>query len=193
MVSNMADVQHTSIDEEPLASTVAALLDEARWMHDEERLHGERLETRLGLLAGFAGLILAVVAPMGPNAFEDETTQLFYRVSYMAALLLLAGSAGLAISALVRARIVRLGGVEMSAPWRRIGVNDEVLDKFSGEFTAEPTVEVERMMIATLVEGVKDQRELNGKRWNVFRLAAFGLVAALLAVAGMGGVLVFAW
>jgi hypothetical protein len=99
----------------------------------------------------------------------------------------------LAISVLIRARTVRLGGVEMSAPWRRSGVNDEVLDKFSGEFTAEPTVEIERRMIATLVEGIKDQRELNSKRWKVFRLAALGLVAALLAIAGMGGVLVFAW
>ena len=188
----MTDVQDTSIGEEPLATTVTALLDEARWMHDEERLHGERLDTRLGLLAGFAGLILAIVAPMGANIFQGSIN-VFFEVFYLATVVLLLSSAVLAISVLVRTRTIRLGGEEVSAPWRRIGVNDEVLDKFSGEFTVEPTVEIERRMIATLVEGTKDQRELNGKRWNVLRLAACGLALALLGVVGQGVVLVFGW
>jgi hypothetical protein len=54
-------------ERKPSATTVSALLDEARWLLDEERVQGERLDTKLFQLAGVAGVILAIVAPMGAN------------------------------------------------------------------------------------------------------------------------------
>jgi hypothetical protein len=178
--------------EEPLAPTVTALLHEVRRMLEEERQHGESLDTRLGQLTAFAGVILVLVAPLSGSVFDSAYGTLF-DVFHLGSVLLLAGSALLAVTVWIRTRTVRLGGQERSVPWRRIGVEDEVLDKFSGEFTAEPTVQIERRMIATAVEGIKDQRDLNGKRWSVLRLVGLALASALVGVAVQAFILAFAW
>jgi hypothetical protein len=192
IVDRVDDAHGNGPSEEPLALTVTALLQEARRMLEEERQHGESLDTRLGQLTAFAGVILVLVAPSSGSVFDSAYGTLF-DVFHLGSVLLLAGSALLAVTVWIRTRIVRLGGEERSVPWRRIGVEDEVLDKFSGEFTAEPTVQIERRMIATTVEGIKDQRDLNGKRWNVLRLVGFALASALVAVAVQAFILVFAW
>jgi hypothetical protein len=188
----MDDAHGNGPSEEPLALTVTALLQEARRMLEEERQHGESLDTRLGQLTAFAGVILVLVVPLSGSVFDSAYGTLL-DVFHLGSVLLLTGSALLAVTVWIRTRIVRLGGEERSVPWRRIGVEDEVLDKFSGEFTAEPTVQIERRMIATTVEGIKDQRDLNGKRWNVLRLVGFALASALVAVAAQAFILVFAW
>lgn len=188
----MIKAQGSSADGGPLAASVSALLEEARWLLDDEQLRGARLDTKLVLLAGLAGLMLAIVAPMGASGFQGTPGTLF-DLLYAATVLLLAGSALLALSIAAGTRVVRSGGEVGTPPWRQTGAGNEVLDKLAGEFTAEPPVRVEQRMIATVVEGIKDQRVLNGRRWGVLKLAAFSLVAALLALMGQGITLLFAW
>jgi hypothetical protein len=188
----MVDIQDPQSQREPIDATVSMLLDEARWMHDEERLQGERLDNRLGLLAGFAALILALVVPGGGWALAFGAADLFLKVFYLGSIVLLASSALLAISILFRTRLYGLGGADGPVPWRRIGVDDDVLDEFAGELAAQPTAAVERRMTAALVEDVKDRRDLNWRRWSVLRIAALGVGAALVLLVAQGVVAVFA-
>jgi len=191
MVRYVSGVQDTPTGEKSNPETVGALLDEARWILDEERAHGERLDSRLAVLTGFAGLILVLVSPGGLFPVTDVGTVLL-EVSYVASLLLLVLVTLLAVSVLFRARIVWLGGGEGPAP-SRVGVGDDVLDRFNGELSVEPTIQIELRMIATLVESVKTQRDLNHLRWKRFRQAAITLVGALLLVAVQGILVLFIW
>lgn len=192
MFGGVTDVQGSSTGEEPLATTVSALLDEARWLLDEERVQGERLDTKLFLLAGVAGVILAIVAPMAANGFFGGPG-IVYEVFYGAAVLLLAGSVLLSLSIAAETKIVRSGGKEVASPRRRALGGDDLLDKLEGEFALEAVVQVEQRMITTVVEGIRNQRHLNGSSWRVLKLAAFSFVAALLALVGQGITLLLAF
>jgi hypothetical protein len=188
----VSGLQSQSGGNEPLAAAVSVLLEEARWAFDDERQRGERLETGLALLTGFASLIVVLVGPVGLNPL-DGVTGIFVNVFYGGALLLLALTALFAVSLLFKMKIVWLDSERDARPRGRMGVDDEVLERFSGELSGEPAIEVERTMIATLRESIKDQRDLNRVRWTRFRLGALTFVAALLLIVAEWILLLFAF
>jgi hypothetical protein len=179
--------------EQPAEATVGALLEETRWMHDEERRYGQALDTRLTVSAGFVGLILALVVGgyFGASGVQGSVA-IFVDILYVVYVVLLTTSILIAVSPWARSMIAKLRGEEDAAPWCRVGIDDEALDGFSGALAAEPAVQVEQRMIATLVEAIKDERSLNGARWKALRLGVLGLAAALAALATQGIVLLFA-
>lgn len=159
-------------------------------MLEEERSHGEALDSRLGQLTGFAGIILTLTAPLGAEHLRDDNGALF-DLFYIGSVTVLAASALLAVTVGLRTRIVNVGDDEVKVPWRRrIGIEPEVLDQFGGALTGEATAAVEKKMIETTVAGIKDQRELNGLKGEVLRFVSFGVAVALLAVAGQAFMLV---
>ncbi|MGC1853469.1 MAG: hypothetical protein WA687_13645 [Solirubrobacterales bacterium] len=158
-------------------------------MLEEERGHGEALDSRLGQLTGFAGIILTLIAPLGAEHLKDGNGALF-DLFYISSVSLLAGSALLAVTVGLRTRIVKIGNEEIRVPWRRrFGVEAEFLDQFGGALTGEPTVAVEKKMVETTVESIKDQRELNGLKGEVLRFVSFGVAVALLAVGAQAFIL----
>ena len=163
-------------------------------MHEEERRYGQALDTKLTVSAGFAGLILALVGTrnIGGNLVQGSVS-VFIDVLYVSYVALFVVSILIAVSPWAISVIARLRGEEDAVPWQRIGIDDDVLDGFSGALAAEATVQVERRMIATFVEAIKAQRDANGMRWKALRLAVLGLAAALVVLALQGIILLFAW
>ena len=98
-------------------------------------------------------------------------------------MLLLAGAALIAVTSGIRKRTVTIGDEPAQVPWHRIGVEAKVLEKFSGPYTILDTVSTEQTMIASTVQAIKDQRELNSLKNDLTRWVTFGLVGGLLAVA----------
>jgi len=176
----------TSGDANP--ETVRALLDETRWMLEEERAEGARLDTRLAVLTGFAGLTLALIAPTFGNPLPG-VSGIFFDVFYTGALLLLALAALLSASVLFKVKIIWLD----LAPGNpsRTGAGEELLDEL-GRLSDEPTMQVERRITATLAERIEEQRAGNDLRWTRFRLAVLALVSALLLVAAVAILVLFA-
>ncbi len=178
----MGDVTDSPANDRPNPRTVTALLEEVRRTLDDERAHGEGLDTRLGQLTGFSGVILTLIAPLGAAHLGDGNGTPF-EIFYAASVLLLAGAALMAVTSGVRRRVVLIGNRAVRVPWERIGVGVKVLDDFSGPYTVRETVSIEQKMIASTVKAIKDQRELNSLKNDLMRWVTFGLVGGLLAVA----------
>jgi hypothetical protein len=186
----MNDTQNVaSGDLEP--ETVSALLDEARWRFEEERAEGARLDTRLAVLTGFAGLILALVAPTFGSPFSGGSG-VFFDIFYVASLLFLALAALLPISVLFGMRIFWLDGERVASPGRA-GAGAELLEGLSGRWGAEPATQVERRITAGLVAGIEEQQARNDLRWTRFRFAALALAMALLLIVSEAVLMFFAW
>ena len=171
--------------------SVSALLDEARWRFEEERAEGARLDTRLAVLTGFAGLILALVAPTFGSPFSGASGILF-DVLYVASLLLLALAAWLPVSVLFGVRIAWLDGERVASPGRA-DAGEELLEGLGGRWGAEPATQVERRITAGLVGGIEEQQARNDLRWTRFRFAALALAVALLLVVAEAVWMLFAW
>ncbi len=175
--------------EQPNPATVTTLLEEARRTLDDERAHGEGFDARLGQLTGFAGVILTLIAPLGAAHLDDGNGASF-EVFYIASVLLLAGTALIAVTAGIRKRTVQTPKGPIDVPWVRIGVEASVLRQFSGPYTIEDPVAIEQTMIASTVAAIEDQRVLNGLKRDLVRWVTFGLAGALLAVAAQALTLV---
>jgi len=188
MIGAVSGTQDT-VSGEANPETVRALLDETRWMLEEERADGARLDTRLAVLTGFAGLTLALTAPTFGNPLPG-VSGIFFDVFYTGAVLLLALTALLSVSVLFKVKVIWLDGGEVANPRRTSG--DDLLGELGGQLNAEPTMQVERRITATLVERIDEQRAWNDLRWTRFRLAALTLVAALLLVVAEALLVLFA-
>lgn len=158
---------------------VSTLLDEARWIFEEEQSEGARLETRLAVLTGFAGLIMSLVAPTFGNPLNG-VSGVFFDVFYVGSLALLALAALLPVSVLFSPGATWLSGGRAMRSGR---ADDELLDELGRGLGAESSMQIERRITATLVKGIGEQRIRNDLRGSRFRLAALALGAALLLIA----------
>lgn len=175
--------------DESIPTTVTAVLHEVQRLLDEERRHGEAIDSRLGQLTGFAGLILTLIAPLGAEHLNEGNGASF-DLFYILSIVVLAISALLAIMVWLRKRPVTVDGEEIQVPWRqRIGMESEALDQLAGPLTGEPAVELEKKLITTVIRTIKDQQDLNGRKANVLRHVSFGIAVALVAVAAQALIL----
>jgi hypothetical protein len=169
--------------DESIPSTVKVVLQEVQRLLDEERRPGEAIDSRLGQLTGFAGLILTLITPLGAEHLREGNGTPF-DLFYIGSVAVLAASALFAITVWLRARTVKVDGEEIQVPWRkRIGMEDDALDQLAGPLTGEPTVELEKKLITTTIRTIKDQQDLNGRKAEVMRGVSFGIAVALVAVA----------
>ena len=178
-----------SDQDESNPTTVTAVLQEVHRLLDEERSHGEAIDSRLGQLTGFAGLILTLIAPLGAEHLKDGNGASF-DFFYISSVVVLAVSALLAVTVWLRARSVWVDGEEIEVPWRkRIGLEGDALDQLAGPLTGESTIELEKRLITTAVRTIQDQQDLNGRKAEVLRLVSFGIAVALVAVAAQAFIL----
>jgi hypothetical protein len=183
------EAPHLDTADESIPTTVTAVLREVQRLLDEERRHGEAIDSRLGQLTGFAGLILTLIAPLGAEHLNEGNGPSF-DVFYILSIAVLAVSALLAIMVWLRKRSVKVDGEELQVPWRkRIGMEGEALDQLAGPLTGEPTIELEKRLITTTVKTIKDQQDLNGRKAEVLRQVSFGIAVALVAVAAQALIL----
>jgi hypothetical protein len=86
------------------------------------------------------------------------------------------------VIALGTAALIALIGV--LRPQRRIGVTIEAIRGFASfPLIAQPTVEVQGMMINTLIEAIEHERGLNDRKSRLTRLAAASLTVGFVGVA----------
>jgi hypothetical protein len=167
----------------PIPETVAALLDAARDEYAYERARSDALEARLGQLIGFVGLLLALIPPLGANQLGQRHDAVFSGL-YIASIVVLAGTAVLAVTREFRRRTVQIGGSSQTIRgWRRTGIGAAQLVELSGSRTAAETVQAQRQLIADLVADTLDQRGLNGLKYGLIRRVSAGLCVGLLAIA----------
>jgi hypothetical protein len=175
--------------DESVPTTVKVVLLEVQRLLDEERRHGEAIDSRLGQLTGFAGLILTLITPLGAEHLKEGNGTSF-DLFYIGSVAVLAASALFAITVWLRARMVKVDGEEIQVPWRkRIGMEGDALDQLAGPLTGEPTVELEKKLITTTIRTIKDQQDLNGRKAEVMRGVSFGIAVALIAVAAQALIL----
>jgi hypothetical protein len=104
------------VGEVPIPATVDALLASAQQIYDDERDHGEALDTRLNHLTAFSGLLLTLIAPLGANQLAAHGRAL--DVAYVVSVVLVALTALWAMSPGFRSRKVRIGTATLTTGWR---------------------------------------------------------------------------
>jgi hypothetical protein len=155
-------------------ATVAELLSITREMLGDERDRGQGLDAKSATLAGFTGTVLALTTTLGAQlldldlgSFGTPLFQCLYIIS---------------VVALGTAALIALVGVLRPQP--RIAVTIEAIRGFSEyPLIAQPTVEVQGMMINTLVEAIEHERHLNDRKSRLTRAAAASLTVGFVGVA----------
>lgn len=161
--------------EAPNEQTVSELLRTAERLLADERARGQALDTKTASLAGFAGAILALTATLGRDLLNLHTdSRWLVQVLFAATVIALGAGAVLAV-----------GGV--LTPQRRLTIDTQELRAF-GEFPliSTPRIEVEGMLLNTLVEEIAIERRVNLRKATLTRLAAFALVVGFVGVAALG-------
>jgi hypothetical protein len=155
-------------------ATVAELLSITREMLDDERSRGQGLDSKSATLAGFTGTVLALTTALGAQLLDLDlgsvgtpVFQCLYIVS---------------VVALGAAALVALVGVLRLQP--RVAVTLDAIRGFAAfPLIAQPTVEVQGMMINTLIGAIEHERALNDRKSRLTRLAAAGLGVGFVGVA----------
>ena len=155
-------------------ATVAELLSITREMLDDERTRGQGLDSKSATLAGFTGTVLALTTALGAQLLELDLGSVgspLFQCLYI-----------VSVVALGTAALVALIGVLRPQP--RIGVTLDAIRGFAAfPLIAQPTVEVQGMMINTLIEAIEHERGLNDRKSRLTRLAAASLSVGFVGVA----------
>jgi len=161
--------------ETPDEQTVSELLRTAERLLADERARGQALDTKTASLAGFAGAILALTATLGGELLKVEADARWVGQALFAA----------TIIALAVGAVLAVGGV--LTPQSRLTIDTEELRDF-GHFPliSTPRMDVQGMLLNTLVEEIATERRVNWRKAVLTRLAAFALVAGFVGVAALG-------
>lgn len=175
--------------EEPIAGTVSVLLESAQRIYEDERSHGEALDSRISQLTAFSGLLVTLIAPLGAGHLGKGHGTAF-DVAFVASAALFAATSLWAISSGFRTRTVEIQGEQFKMTgWRRTGIKEAVLQEYSGALTTLPTIDAQRQIIADVVSSYSDVKELNGLKFRLLRQVSVGLCAGLLGVAAQALIL----
>jgi hypothetical protein len=159
---------------QPNPETVAEIHGSVLRMLDDERSRGQGLDAKTSSLAGFTGAILALTAGLGRDflgADAGAVADVLVRVVYV-----------LAVGALaVAALIAVVGGLR---PQERLAISSSELRSFAEyPLIAADRTEFEGRMVATLVEAVQHEREVNDRKALRVRRAALALAVGFAGVA----------
>jgi hypothetical protein len=162
-------------NEVPNPEAVEELLTVVRSLTEDERARGQSLDAKTSTLAGFSGAILALTATLGAGLFERDLGDIAPAVQalFVIAVAMLAGAAALSI-----------GGVLRPQPHLRLSM-DEIRRFREFPVIATQRMEIQGQMLATLVEALAAEREINERKARLTQFAARALVGGYVAVAAM--------
>ena len=159
----------------PNPEAVEELLGVVRGLMEDERARGQLLDTKTSTLAGFSGAILALTATLGAGLFERDLGDIGPAVQalFVIAVITLAGGAGLSIGGVLR-------------PQPHLGLSmDEIRQFRQFPVLATQRIDIQGQMLATLVDALSVEREINDRKARLTQYAARTLVGGYGAVAAM--------
>jgi hypothetical protein len=150
-------------------ATFAWMAEHAQSLRELETTRGEGLDAKAATLAGFAGVVLSVIAALAPRVGDG---------SAVAAVLL-----ALALALLVAAAVAALGAL-LPRRTAQLGVGE--LEQFlSPPFATAAAADVQSRTIRATVTMLRVNQAVNDRKARLLQLTAVSLAGGLLAVSAL--------
>ncbi|MBK5233106.1 MAG: hypothetical protein JJE13_09025 [Thermoleophilia bacterium] len=158
--------------------TVAWTTSNARIMFEDQERRASSLETRAGQLAGFTGLVLALIVPLGVEGIHDAS----WDIPVYGLIIVASASAVFALFSLVHGVL---------APAWFVSISSSEIDNYINDsrFQTQPPEELQIRTLKAIRDAVKVYEVHNEKKAKNLNRGVYGFSATLLASIALVGVI----